>query len=85
MARAKRPNPEDITQICFAIDTRTFEVVRVLGKRNGSYTLGEGSYGNPHGNPLEAEVMLIHAYISELRCLPFHLYNDPSLRTSKPT
>jgi hypothetical protein len=64
MARANRPNPEDITQICFAIDTRTFEVVRVLGKRNGSYTLGEGSYSNPHCHPIETEVALIRSYIS---------------------
>ena len=27
MARANRPNPEDITQICFAINTRTFEAM----------------------------------------------------------
>jgi hypothetical protein len=77
LARSTRPNPEDITQICFGIDTRTYTVVRILGKRNGSYTLGEGSYGNPHSIPLETEVILIHGYIDGLTCVPVHLLNTP--------
>jgi hypothetical protein len=80
MARSNRPKPDDLTQICFGIDTRTYNVVRILGKRDGSYFLGEHSYGNQHKHPLEAEVMLIHSYISDLICAPFHLFNDPSMK-----
>jgi hypothetical protein len=71
MVRANGANPEDITQICFGIDTRTFRVVPVLGCGNGSYTLGEGSYGNKLGHDLETEVKLNHGYIAELICMRF--------------
>jgi hypothetical protein len=80
LARNNRPKPDDITQVCFSIDTRTYNVVRIYGKRNGSYSLGEGSYGNPHNNPLEAEVQLIHSYIEELICIPIDLFNTPTAK-----
>lgn len=53
---------------------------KILQKRPRSYFLGEHSYGNPHGNPLEAEVMLIHGYISDLTCVLFHQINDPDTK-----
>lgn len=76
MARRNRPNPDEPTQICLAIDTRTYEVVKIWGRKDG-YSLGGHSYANPHSLPLEAEVPLIHHYISKLICMRIHLFNTP--------
>jgi hypothetical protein len=76
MARSKRPNPDEPTQICLAIDTRTCEVVKIFGNKDG-YSLGEGSYGNQHSLPLETEIKLTHGYLSELTCMSIQLFNTP--------
>ncbi|MBR1132916.1 hypothetical protein [Bradyrhizobium iriomotense] len=75
MPRSSRPKPDDLMQVCFGIDTRTFEIVRIWEKRDGSYSIGGHTYGNQHRHPVETEVELIHAYISELICVPFHSFN----------
>lgn len=80
MARSKRPNPEQPTWFCLAIDTRTYQIVRIFGMRNGSYSLSGHTYSNEHNNALEAEIGLIHSYISELRCLPMHLFNTSLMK-----
>ncbi len=74
MARSKRPNLDEPTQFCLAIDTRTYNVVRIFGNKDG-YSLGGHTYPNQHDNPLEAEIGLIHDYIDKLICMPFHLFN----------
>jgi hypothetical protein len=76
MARSKRPNPDEPTQFCLAIDRRNFEVVKIFGTKNG-YSLGGHTYANEHNNPLEGEIGLIHDYIDELRCMPMHMFNTP--------
>ena len=76
MARSKRTNPDEPTQICLAIDTRTYEVVKIFGNKDG-YSLGTGTYGNQHNLPLEAEINLIHDHISDLTCMPIEFFNTP--------
>ncbi|WP_439401226.1 hypothetical protein ACNJYA_30660 [Bradyrhizobium sp. DASA03068] len=82
MARSKRPNRDDPTQICLAIDTRTYTTVRILGNANG-YTLGAASYGNQHGHPLEAEIKLIHSYLTEVTCFPIGFLNTPLMNEAE--
>lgn len=80
MARSNRPKPDDPTVILVGIDTRTYEIVKIWGRRDGSYSIGGHTYGNQHRHPIETEISLIHGYISELRSLPFHLFNDPIMK-----
>jgi len=75
MPRSNRPNPDDPIQVCFGIDTRTLEIVRLWGRRDGSYSIGGHTYSNQHRHPVETEVKIIHGYISELICIPIHLFN----------
>jgi hypothetical protein len=79
MARSKRPNPDEPTTIYLAIDTRTFDVVKFFGNQNG-YSLGEGSYGNQHSLPIEAEIKLKHAHLSELTSMSIGWLNDPLMK-----
>jgi len=82
MARSKRPNPDEPTQICLAIDTRTYATVRIFGNANG-YTLGAGSYGNQHGHPLEAEIKLTHSHLTEVTCFPVGFLNTPLMNDTE--
>jgi hypothetical protein len=83
MARSTRSNPEEPTQFCLAIDTRTNQIVRIFGLRNGSYSLGGHTYANEHNNPLEAEIGLLHSYTSELQCFAMHLFNSPLAKETR--
>ncbi|WP_298243239.1 hypothetical protein [uncultured Bradyrhizobium sp.] len=76
MARSKRPSPDEPTQFCLAIDTRDYSVVRIFAGAHG-YSLGASSYGNQHSLPLEAEITLIHGYLSDLTCMPIGFFNSP--------
>jgi hypothetical protein len=76
MARSKRPNPDEPTHFCLAIDTRTYQVVRIFGDKNG-YSLNGHMYGNQHSLPLEAEIHLIHDYLSDLTCMSIGWFNNP--------
>jgi hypothetical protein len=68
-----RRKKKNIMQMCFGIDTRTFKVVRVVGREDGTYDVdGKGPNDNLHKNALETAVRLTHDYISELSCWPVH-------------
>jgi hypothetical protein len=69
----RRQKKKDILQICFGIDTRTFKVVRVLGREDGSYDIGgKDPSDNLQKDALETAVRLTHDYISDLSCWPAH-------------
>lgn len=82
MARNKRPRPEEPTQICLAIDTRTHTTVRIFENANG-YSIGDASYSNQHGLPLEAEIKLIHGYLIDVTCMSIGFLNTPLMNDTE--
>jgi hypothetical protein len=75
MARSNRPKPDDPMQLCFGIRPHTFEVIRILATRDGSYSIGGHSYSNQHSLPIEHEVAIKHG-ITDIICVLMHQIND---------
>ncbi|WP_041358201.1 hypothetical protein [Nitrobacter hamburgensis] len=72
---------KEILQICFGIDTRTFKVVRVVGREGGTYDVdGQGPNDNLQKDSVETAVRLTHGYIAELTCWPAHQCDESLIR-----
>lgn len=72
---------KEILQICFGIDTRTFKIVRVVGREDGTYDVdGQGPNENLEKNSVETAVRLTHGYIVELSCWPAHQCDESLIR-----